>query len=196
MWDERYAEGWAYGTEPNDFLRESLGWLTLGPALCLAEGQGRNAVFLAANGFEVTAVDSSRVGLACASRLATERGVRISTVQADLGRYRIQEGHFQVIVSIFCHLPPEVRRDVHARVVRGLAPGGIFLLEAYRPEQASRSTGGPREASLCVTLAQLRAELGGLDILLEGELERDVLEGPYHNGQGAVVQLIAQKPRR
>jgi SAM-dependent methyltransferase len=164
IWDQRYSiEEYVYGTEPNEFLAETLRGLNNGGrALCLAEGEGRNAVFLAGRGYEVHAVDASAVGLAKAERLARERGVRIVTEVANLDGYRIDPGAWDLIVSIFCHLPAPVRRALHREVVAGLRPGGYFVVETYTPAQLSLGTGGPPDPSLMMTLAELREELDGL----------------------------------
>lgn len=194
MWDERYStEEFAYGREPNDFLKERVELLPVGRTLCLAEGEGRNAVFLARRGHSVTAVDQSRVGLEKAERLAQERDVRIETVHADLARFEIVPESWDAIVSVFVHLPPPLRRDVHRDAVSGLRPGGVFLLEAYTPEQLRYSTGGPPVEELMMTLETLEAELEGLEWLHAQELVRDVHEGEFHHGRGAVVQLIGRK---
>lgn len=194
-WDERYAEpGWAFGSEPNDFLGEHAGALPArGRVLTLAEGEGRNAVWLAQQGFEVTGVDLSAVGLEKAERLAAERGVRIITRVADLERFDPGEAAWDGIVSIFAHLPAEVRRALHARLARALRPGGVLLLEAYTPSQIERGTGGPSDAGKLMTLAGLRDELAGLTIVLGRELERDVIEGRYHTGRASVVQVVARR---
>ena len=195
MWDERYrAEGYAYGTEPNDFLVASASWLPGGPVLSLGEGEGRNAVWLAQQGFDVVAVDSSRVGLEKAQRLAATRQVSITAVHADLAAYRIEPGRWDGIVSIFCHLPPALRREVHAACVAGLRPGGVMLLEAYTAAQLRHGTGGPPSAELMMDASGLRAELAGLEFIELRELERPVLEGSHHHGLGAVVQAVARKP--
>ena len=195
MWDKRYSEpGYAYGTEPNDFLREQIAELPRGPALCLAEGQGRNAVYMAAQGFDVTAVDQSAVGLRVAESLAQERGVSIRTIAADLNDFNLGQGVWSAIVSISAHVPPDLRRKVHAGCVQGLAPGGVMLLEAYTPAQVGRGTGGPPVADLCMSLEALREELQGLDIVIGQEIEREVREGKYHQGKSAVVQFLGRKP--
>ncbi len=194
MWDERYSEpGFAYGTEPNDFLRERAAQLQPGRTLSLAEGEGRNAVFLAGLGHEVTAVDASAVGLDKARQLAAERGLDIDTRVADLAAFEIEAGGWDNIVSIFCHLPPEVRRRLHRAVVAGLRPGGMLLLEAYTPAQIALGTGGPPVAELTMTLGALREELAGLNFLHAAEREREVIEGRYHTGRAAVVQVLARK---
>lgn len=195
MWDERYqSEDFVYGTEPNDFLRSQIDHLPAGRILCLAEGEGRNAVFLAQRGFTVTAVDQSAVGLAKAERLAAQRGVRIETVVADLTDFHIDPEAWDGIVSIFAHTPPPVRRHIHREVVGGLKPGGVFVLEAYRPEQLRYNTGGPPVAEMMMDLSGLSAELAGLDFEHAEETVREVQEGPLHHGQGAVVQIRARKP--
>jgi SAM-dependent methyltransferase len=194
MWDQRYGEpGFAYGTEPNQFLAASARQIPLGPVLSLGEGEGRNAVFLASLGFDVVAVDQSPVGLAKATQLARERGLSITTHTADLARFAIEPGHWSGIVSIFCHLPPAVREPLYRAVVRGLRPGGMFVLEAYTPAQLGRGTGGPPDPQMLSTVAALQRELAGLEFVLARELERDVVEGRHHTGMAAVVQLLARR---
>ena len=193
-WDERYATAdYVYGTEPNDFVRQASSRIPAGPVLCLAEGEGRNAVFLAQQGHAVTAVDGSTNGLLKAQALAAARGVAIQTVVADLADYVIQPSVFAGIVSTWAHLPAPTRRRVHAQVVEGLKPGGVFILEAYTPAQLGFGTGGPKDPLLCMTLADLREELRGLELLVGRECERDVIEGRGHTGRGAVVQVCAMK---
>ncbi len=198
FWDARYAEpDLAYGAAPNDFLASVAD--RLAPAarvLCLAEGQGRNAVFLAERGHDVTAVDLSDVGLERARALAAERGVEIETVAADLADYDLGDGRWDAVVSIFAHTPADVRRQVHQRVVAALRSGGAFVLEAYTPEQTRRDTGGPSgDAAIDITMtaAGLADELDGLDAEILRETERAVVEGPYHHGDAAVVQMLAWK---
>ncbi len=196
MWDARYGgAAHVYGTEPNDFLKTEAARLPpRGRVLSLAEGEGRNAVFLAGRGHAVTAVDQSTVGLEKARALAAARGVALDTVVADLAAYAVPPNAWDGVVSIFCHVPAAVRRRLHAGVVAGLRPGGVLLLEAYRPAQLQFKTGGPPTADLLPSLADLRAELAGLDFLHAVETERDVVEGSFHTGRAAVVQVVAVKP--
>ena len=195
MWDERYAtDEYLYGTEANTFLTSVIDRIPPGRVLCLAEGEGRNAVWLAEQGRSVTAVDGSPVGLAKARRLAAERGVHIDTVVADLADFPIPAGHWDGIVSIFCHIRPDIRADLHRRAVQGLRPGGVFVLEAYTPAQLRHRTGGPPDEDKLMTLADLRRELAGLDFVHAVELEREVVEGRLHDGLGAVVQVVAVRP--
>jgi len=195
FWDERYATPtFIYGTEPNDFVAVMAARIPAGPVLCLAEGEGRNAVFLAQRGHAVTAVDASATGLAKAQALAMARGVTIETKAVDLAEYRIEPASWAGIVATWAHLPLALRRAVHAQVVSGLRPCGVFVLEAYTPAQLAFGTGGPKDATLCMTLDALRDELSGLDFVVGRECVRDVIEGTHHTGKGAVVQVFAKRP--
>lgn len=193
MWNARYSRpGFVYGTEPNDFLVSEASRIPPGRVLSLGEGEGRNAAYLAGLGYEVLAVDSSRVGLAKARRLAEERGVRIRTVAGDLSNFELEPRAWEGIISIFCHLPPPARQRVHRQVVRALRPGGVFILEAYTPRQLDYGTGGPPTTDLLLSLDDLRPELAGLELLVAREIEREVLEGSHHTGRGHVVQVVAR----
>lgn len=195
FWDERYASvDWAFGTEPNDFLREHAAQLPTGPVLCIGDGEGRNGVHLASLGHEVTSVDLSEVGLAKARRLADEQGVTITTQVADLATFDAGEGRWAAVVSIFCHLPSAIRKVAYPRLASSLVPGGVFLLESYTPDQIGRGTGGPSDPDLMNEPAQLTQELAGLEVLHLWEGERDVVEGPFHSGRAAVVQYLGRRP--
>lgn len=195
MWDQRYDTAeYVYGTDPNAFLAGVVNDLPVGRTLCIAEGEGRNAVFLAERGHEVVAVDASAVGLEKARRLAQERGVQIETVTADLADFDIEADSWDAVVSIFAHVPPGVRQTLHRKIVRGLHTGGTLVLEAYTPAQIALGTGGPPVPELTMTLDALREELDGLIFTHAVEFEREVLEGRFHTGKGAVVQLVAVKP--
>jgi len=194
MWNERYSEpGYAYGTSPNDYLVSVAPQLPSGPILSIAEGEGRNAVFLATRGHTVHGVDASQVGLDKAQLLARDLGVAITTEVSDLATYDFGVSRWAAIVSIFCHLPPPVRARCHAAVVNALVQGGLFVLEAYRPEQLQLGTGGPQNRELLVTVDDLRAELAGLQFLVLTEANRVIHEGRLHEGQSATVQCLARK---
>jgi SAM-dependent methyltransferase len=195
FWNERYAgTDYFYGTAPNDFLVSVVAEVPAGPVLCLAEGEGRNAVFLAGRGHPVTAVDQAEAGLAKARALAQQRGVPLTAVAADLAEFAISPQAWAGIVAIFMHLPPALRRTVLAQAAAGLRPDGVFVMEAYRPAQLGYGTGGPRDVTLLPTLAELRTELRGLELIIGREIERDVREGGGHTGMSAVVQILARRP--
>ena len=193
-WDERYAgDGYLYGTEPNTFLKENFSVIPKGKVLLPAEGEGRNAVFLARQGYEVTGVDSSVVAVEKARKLARINGVNVTTIAADLAQFDFGMEKWDGIVSVFCHLPPDLRKQVHARIVKGLKKGGVFLAEAYTPEQLKYKTGGPPVRELLVSLTDLKRELQGLRFVHAIETVRKVREGLLHSGKGVVVQIIAVK---
>lgn len=195
MWNERYStEEYVYGTTPNEFLSEVSSQIKGSQVLCLAEGEGRNAVYLAREGFDVLAVDASAVGLEKAEILADESYVNINTQVADLADYEIQPESWDGIVSIFCHVPPSIRKSLHQKVVAGLRPGGVLILEAYRPAQLAFKTGGPPNADMMMSLEGLKEELVGLELVHAKEVERNINEGSLHTGMGAVVQIVAIKP--
>ncbi|NBX18961.1 MAG: class I SAM-dependent methyltransferase [Proteobacteria bacterium] len=197
MWDERYSsQDYFYGKQPNDFLRDNIQLIQNGESvLCLAEGEGRNAVFIAGEvkSAHVTAVDSSKAGLEKTKALAQEKGVNVETVHADLSDFDLGQDKWDVIVSIWCHLPSELRKMVHAGAVKALKSGGRLILEAYTPDQLRHGTGGPKSVDMLMQLSILKEELAGLDLVTGRECEREIHEGQGHSGLSAVVQVVARK---
>ena len=207
-YDERYCRGWAYGKEATAFVAEAAAsHLPAGrplKVLSLAEGQGRHAVHLATLGHACTAVDRSRVGLAKASRLAEERGVHIDTVEADLAEYEPAAGgaSWDVILAVFCALPPDVRQRLHRACAAALRPGGVFLFEDFAPTQAvRRAAEGPcwiagLPAEWLVDADALAADFGALEIVVRREtVEERLVEGRFHRGRAALTQLVARRAR-
>ncbi|TJY59958.1 class I SAM-dependent methyltransferase [Sinimarinibacterium sp. CAU 1509] len=193
MWNERYAaKEYIYGTEPNTFLAENAGMLH-GPVLSLAEGEGRNSVYLASLGLKVLGVDSSEVGLAKAQALAQSKGVEIQTLVADLAEFEPEPGAYGAVISIFAHLPSVIRNRLYPLVERSLKPGGLILLEAYSEDQLGRDTGGPKDLDLLMTPAKITQGFPNCEPVLLREQVREVREGSYHTGEAAVVQFIRRK---
>lgn len=198
-WDERYAgDAYGFGTEPNDFLRECMALPAMAAAplraLCIGDGEGRNGVWLAGLGHDVTTVDLSPVGVAKALRLAAERGVRVDARAADLAAWDLGTDAWDLVVSVFCHMAPALRADVHARIARAVRPGGWYLVEAYRPDNVGRGVGGPQSPELNVTLDELRGQFAGWELVVAREVEREIHEGRYHDGLSATTQLLARRP--
>lgn len=198
MWNERYMDRFAaYGAAPNDFLRAVVRQIPSGPVLEIAAGEGRNAVFLAQLGYEVTAMDQSDVGLASARALAQDKGAELETQCADLADFDLGQSKWAGIVAIWAHLPPEVRARVHGACVRALQPGGVMVLEAYSPRQLEMpGKGGPPNVAMLVSPEDARREFSGLDFHLVQETRRVVEEGRYHSGLSATTQLLASKRSR
>jgi len=196
FWDTLYAgETYRYGTEPNDFLRAQAGAIAAGgQVLSIGEGEGRNAAHLAGLGLAVTALDGSAVGLEKVRRLAAGRGLAVETVLADLNDYHLAPGEWDGIVNCFCHLPPELRRQVNAGIVQALRPGGVLILEGFGAEQVHLDSGGPGDPAWLWQADLLRQELAGLDFEILREVRRPLAEGEGHIGIGAMVQALARKP--
>lgn len=200
MWDERYAgEPFAYGETANAFLVSQHARLTAGMrALVPGDGEGRNGVWLAEQGLIVDTLDLSARGVAKARRLAEARGVRIDAIQADALRWDWPRKAYDVVALIFLHLVEDERRALHAEVLRALKPGGLVILEAFRPEQIARQAagarGGPRDASLLYRIEDLRADFAGLEMVELAEADADLDEGALHVGPSAVVRAIARRP--
>jgi hypothetical protein len=193
MWDARYGEeGFAYGTEPNGFLAASVAALR-SPVLCVASGEGRNAVWFAEQGLEVHCVDGSHVGVRKTLELAAERGVTVHAEVGDLAAHDLGTDRWGGVVSIFAHVPPPVRMRLHRGIAAALAHGGALVLEAYTPDQIGLGTGGPPVVPMLYTAQILREELRGLTFEHLEETRREVVEGRYHTGTAAVVQAIARK---
>ena len=206
FWDERYAgTEFAFGEAPNDCLVEQLaahaplaragGSALPMTALALADGEGRNGVWLAEQGYAVTSIDVSPKGLDKATRLAQDRNVFIQTVLADLTAYDFGQQAWSVVASIFLHLPPEKRREVNRRAVEALQPGGVFVFEGYGTDQLKYGTGGPKDLALLYELSALRADFDGLPVQLVHEFsgERLVQEGVRHTGLASVVQVTVRR---
>jgi SAM-dependent methyltransferase len=195
FWNNRYAEeGFSYGKEANDFLKANISrFPAQSKILCLAEGEGRNAIFLAQKGFHVTAVDFSEVGMKKASQWARELNLSLETMTANLATFELGEGVWDGIISIFGHLPSEIRTPLHQRIIRALKPKGIFLMEAYTPDQLQLGTGGPKDLSLFMTSAIIKQDFSELETICLEEKKRCIEEGKYHNGESAVVQFIGRK---
>lgn len=193
-WNERFSrKGYAYGEEANEFLKNTIDLVPKGQILCIGEGEGRNALFLALAGYDVTAVDISEVGLKKTRKRAEEKNVTIHTIHADLTRYELGKESWQGIVSIYCHLHKDERVTLHHKCVDALSSNGIFIMESYSTNQLKYDTGGPKNIDLLLDLNEVRQELYGLDFIIDREIEREINEGDFHTGLGSVIQIAGAK---
>ncbi len=196
IWNERYAgEDFFYGTEPNAFLLSQNALLKPGMrCLAVADGEGRNGVWLAEQGLEVLSVDSSHVAQAKAKRLAQQRGVAMLFEQVDLLQWDWGENDFDVVVAIFIQFvtSPE-REQMFAAIKRCLKPGGLLLLQGYTPRQLEYRTGGPSQAENLYTEAMLRKAFADMDIVQLREHDSIIREGSGHSGMSALIDLVARK---
>jgi SAM-dependent methyltransferase len=194
-WETKYnTEDYLFGKCPNRFLVENLPAIPKGNALSLGEGEGRNAVFLAQQGWQVTSVDLAQSAIAKARKLAREAGVNVTAIHADLNDFVIAPGAWDLIVCFFVHLPPEERASLHRRVVNGLKPGGAYLLEGFAPGQLKYGDRGPKNIEQLYSLEVLRRELAGLEFRLAVETERLLDDAEPELGMCAVTQVLAVKP--
>jgi len=196
-WNTRYdRDDYLFGTRPADFLIRHSDRLVEGArALAVADGEGRNSVYLAEQGLDVVAMDASDNGIAKARRLAAERGVTVDFRLADIYAWDWGAEQFDVVVAIFIQFtPPEKRPAIFEGLKAALKPGGMLMLHGYTPEQVDLGTGGPPLKSHMYTLDMLRDAFGDLDILLLEAFEAEVDEGEGHSGRSALIDLIARKP--
>ena len=195
FWDDRYQDDkYIYGQHPNDFLRDNATLFKNGDTvLTLAEGEGRNAVFLARYGCKVRGVDFSVAGRGKTLQLAQKQGVTVDYDIADLTQYDMGYAQWDGIVSIFCHLSENNRSALYQSIEQALKPGGIFLLESYNKKQLEFDTGGPRELSHLLSLYELKKAFENFEMIVAQDVEREILEGNFHNGISSVTQFIARK---
>ncbi len=197
FWDERYqGEAYLFGEAPNAFLAAQAHRLRPGmSALAVADGEGRNGVWLAQQGLDVLSVDSSPVAQAKAARLAEARGTTLRLEEVDLASWAWPEGQFDVVAAIFIQFAgPDLRDQIFAGLKQALKPGGLLLLEGYRPEQIAYGTGGPRVPENLYTEAMLRAAFSDFEILELSAYDAVIEEGAGHSGQSALIDLVARRP--
>jgi cyclopropane fatty-acyl-phospholipid synthase-like methyltransferase len=196
MWDERYAtDDYFFGTEPNAFLVSQHHLLKPGMrCLAVADGEGRNGVWLAGQGLDVLSVDASPVAVAKAQKLAAQRGVELKCEVVDLLNWDWGENRYDVVAAIFIQFAtPEQRGLLFDSIKRTLKPGGLLLLQGYTPRQLEYRTGGPSALENLYTESMLRAEFSDMEILQLREHEEFISEGSGHHGMSALIDLVARK---
>jgi cyclopropane fatty-acyl-phospholipid synthase-like methyltransferase len=195
-WNDRFSTpGFLFGTEPNAFLKSQAHLLVRGQtALSVADGEGRNGVFLASLGLDVLAIDFSPVALAKSRELAASRGVALATEQTDVLQWRWPTAAFDVIAAIFIQFATEAERPrLFAGIKQALRPRGLLLMQGYRPEQLAYATGGPKEAGNFYTRALLEAAFGDFAELQIREHDDVVQEGSGHSGMSALIDVVGRK---
>jgi len=200
FWDERYGgDGFAFGTEPNAFLVSQAHYLKPGlRALVPGDGEGRNGVWLAAQGLIVDTVDVSPLGVAKARKLAKERGVSLNASIADLLTWTWPRDAYDVVAALYIHFFDSDRPRMHRAMLDSLKPGGILILEAFRPEQLDlqkeHRSGGPKTADMLYSKAKLAGDFAGTSILQLEEATLELAEGHRHKGLAAVIRAVVRKP--
>lgn len=195
MWDQRYAsEAYIYGIEPNDWFVEKLHIMKTGKLLLPGEGEGRNAVWAASMGWDVTAFDQSPEGMKKAMNLATEKEVEINYHVKDIRCFRGEENSFDAIGLIYVHMPPEYRSKVHHELISFLKPGGCLIMEAFSKAQLSNNSGGPKDVNLLYDPNELREDFKSLKLLEFHNIRIHLEEGQLHQGIADVIRIFARKP--
>lgn len=196
-WNRRFAEDdFLFGTEPNAWLREHASiWSPGDRVLCVADGEGRNSVWLARRGLIVDAFDIAEVGVAKARRFAATQGASVNFAVADCDAYPWPQAAYDGVAAIFVQFAdPPMRERLFANIVRSLKHGGTLVLQGYTPRQLEYRTGGPPFASHLYTEALLREAFAGLDVLALREYEAELAEGSGHRGHSALIGLVARRP--
>ena len=196
-WNQRFsAPDYVFGTAPNAFLAANVARLKRGQrALCVADGEGRNSVWLAEQGLDVTAFDFSPIGLDKARKLAATRGVSVRYELASVYDWSWPVAVFDVVAAIFVQFAdPPMRTFMFERMARALKPGGLLLVEGYTPKQLQYGTGGPKQIDQLYTESLLRESFAGFEVLDLREYEAELDEGSRHRGMSAVIDFVARKP--
>jgi SAM-dependent methyltransferase len=193
FWNERYsANEFVYGIEPNDFLKSQS--FSIGSnILCLAEGEGRNGVYLARQGHAVKCIDFSEEAIKKTQLLAKRNNVNIQTECLDLNELELEPNSLDGIVIIFGHFPMDLRKKVHQQLYSALKPKGKLIIEAYSKEQIHRNTGGPRSLDLLYSYEELASDFLEFLTFEISEIEREVNEGSFHQGQANVIRFVGIK---
>lgn len=196
FWNGRFAGAdYLFGTEPNEFLVSQRHRLHSGQqALMVADGEGRNGVWLAQQGLSVVSVDFSPVAQAKARMLANRAGVSMEVVEANIGDWAWPEKAFDLVAAIFIQFaPPEMRERIFVGMEKALKPGGVLIMQGYRPEQVDYGTGGPPRRENMYTESLLRAAFGDMNILHLEQHDSVIKEGTGHDGISALIDFVAQK---
>lgn len=196
FWNERYQrDDYIFGTEANDFIRAMTPYPAPGmKAFAPADGEGRNGVFLARMGYAVTSVDVSALAVDKAQKLAEQYGVDINAHVGDVFEHDTPQEHFDLAIISFMHFLPEDHERFIALVRDCLKPGGLVVMENYTPDQIPLTSGGPKNADMLLTRERVEQDFSSFDIEILRENRRFLAEGPRHQGEAAVIQLVARKP--
>ena len=198
-WDERYSNpAYAYGENPNEFLAEQLKKFTPGSILFPADGEGRNSVYAAQNGWAVSAFDISNEGKKKASKLAEKAGVNVHFDVADALHVAYSSEHFDAMALIYAHFPGPIKAACHAHLCKSLKKGGVIIFEAFSKKHLEYNSknpkvGGPKDFDTLVSIEEIKKEFVGFEFLLLEEKDIQLTEGLFHIGTGSVIRCVARK---
>jgi 2-polyprenyl-3-methyl-5-hydroxy-6-metoxy-1,4-benzoquinol methylase len=194
FWNARYSEeGFAYGQTPNEFFKEQIDKLPVGKILFPCEGEGRNAAYAAALGWEVQAFDISDVGKQKAIDLAASFNAKINYEICNVADANFENNTFDAVVIIYSHLPETLRIELHGKIKNWLKPGGTVILEAYNPLQLNNNSGGPKDLDMLYSIETLMSDFHGIHFEILEEKQVTLNEGKYHIGIADVVRFVGRK---
>jgi 2-polyprenyl-3-methyl-5-hydroxy-6-metoxy-1,4-benzoquinol methylase len=194
FWDERYSQAeYIYGKEPNLFLKEMLNTVEPGTLLLPGEGEGRNAVYAAGMGWQVDAFDSSMEAQKKAQKLAYDKNVKINYTLSDLKTFNYHANHYDAIGLIYIHMAPQLRKEMHHKIIESLKPGGILILEAFSKEQLEYSSGGPKDKEMLFDIEDIKDDFSKLSIEILKKEVVELNEGMGHSGLGSVIRFVGRK---
>lgn len=198
-WNERYSnETYAYGLEPNDFLKQELEKISPAKILFPAEGEGRNALFAASLGWEVSAFDIAQEGKNKAMKLAQERGLSIDYQVGNLTELNYTPAQFDAIALVYAHFPAAMKSELHKALSNLLKPGGIIIFEAFSKSHLdyiakNEKVGGPKELDMLFSIEEIQNDFNNYEVVLLEEKEIELQEGLFHNGTGSVIRFVGRK---
>lgn len=199
VWEDRFGKDeFAYGTEPNDFLKTQIALLQPGKILFAAEGEGRNAVFAAKNGWEVYAFDISQEGKKKALHLALENHVTLDYQIGQLAELDFTPNQMDAIALIYAHFPADIKSNYHQQLDKLLKPGGTIIFEAFSKKHleyvtSNPNVGGPKDLAMLFSIEEIQHDFPNYEWIYLKEEIIDLHEGIYHNGTGSVIRFVGRK---
>lgn len=190
IWDKRYSGiEYVYGIDPNSFFKEQLEGKSPKRILLSAEGEGRNAVYAATCGWEVSAFDTSEKAMEKAMRLAKTRGVNINYHISSVMDIDFITKDYDCVASFFMHLPKNIKFEAYAQIISKLKPGGLFIFEAFSDEQLKYSSGGPKDLEMLFTVKDIETIFKDFSEVKINKSEQVLDEGPFHQGLASTIQV-------
>lgn len=194
LWNQRYKElDYAYGKEPNSFFKEQISKLEKGKILFPGDGDGRNGIYAAKLGWDVTSIDYSEEAINKSKSNAENENVLINHKVADITEDEIGENEYDCIVSIFVHLKANERKIFHNKIYTALKPGGVLILHAYDEDQLKYNTGGPKDISMLYTLEEVVTDFQEMDFSILAKEKVELNEGNLHQGEASVINFVGKK---
>lgn len=195
FWNERYQQKeYVYGKQPNVFFADQISNIPPGKILLPCEGEGRNAVFAAALGWEVDAVDFSEQAREKAMQFAKKSDVNFKYYINEIEKFSAPDQFYDAIALVYAHFHQLKRHNLHQQLLKMLKPGGWIILEAFSKKQVNYNSGGPKDPEMLYTIADLKEDFGHLKKVVQQELLIELNEGIHHVGKGMVVRYVGRKP--